>query len=106
MPEGPPFFHYADRTVGQQALERVGLIDIAIEEVPMTWPIGSAASVLRYFRDGGARIGEVLRQLTPDAARQVEASVAAALADYASPESPGAHTVPTAAVVFSGRKPA
>jgi SAM-dependent methyltransferase len=106
MPEGPPFFHYADRIVGQQALERVGLIDIAIEEVPMIWPIGSAASVLRYFRDGGARIGEVLRQLTPDAARQVEASVAAALADYASPESPGAHTVPTAAVVFSGRKPA
>jgi SAM-dependent methyltransferase len=102
MPEGPPFFHYSDRTIGQQALERVGLIDIAIEEVPMTWPIRSAATVLRYFRDGGARIGEVLRQLSPESAQQVEASVAAALAEHGSP---GNYAVPTAAVIFSGYKP-
>jgi SAM-dependent methyltransferase len=101
MPEGPPFFHYADRAVGQQALERAGLIDVTVESVPMTWPIRSAATVLGYFREGGARIGEVLRQLSTDAARQVEADVAAALAGYGAP---GAYTVPTAAVVFSGRK--
>jgi ubiquinone/menaquinone biosynthesis C-methylase UbiE len=105
MPEGPPFFHYSDRVVGQQALERVGLTDVAIEEIPMTWPMRSAATVLTYFRDGGARIGEVLRQLTPDAAREVEASVAAALAEYDSHGAPGGYVVPTAAVVFSGRKP-
>ena len=101
MPEGPPYFHYADRAVGQQALERVGLIDVTVEGVPMTWPIRSAATFLGYFREGGARIGEVLRQLTAEAARQVEADVDAALAGYGSP---GDYTVPTAAVVFSGRK--
>jgi SAM-dependent methyltransferase len=102
MPEGPPYFRYADRAVGQQALERVGLIDVVIEEFPMPWPIRSAASFLGYFREGGARIGEVLRQLSPAAADQVEAEVAAALVSYGSP---GAYTVPTAAVVFSARKP-
>jgi SAM-dependent methyltransferase len=102
MPEGPPYFRYADRAVARQALERAGLIDVAIEEVPMTWPMRSAATFLGYFREGGARIGEVLRQLSPAAADQVEADVAAALAAYGSP---GAYTVPTAAVVFSARKP-
>ena len=107
MPEGPPYFRYADRTVGQHALERVGLIDVVIEEVPMTWPIRSAAAVLGYFREGGARIGEVLRQLTPEAAAHVEASVSAGLAEFASndPSAPAAFIVPTAAVIFSGRKP-
>jgi SAM-dependent methyltransferase len=102
MPEGPPYFRYAERAVGQQALEHAGLIDVAVEEVPMTWPIRSAATFLGYFREGGARIGEVLRQLSPAAAAQVEADVTAALASYGSP---GAYVVPTAAVVFSGRKP-
>jgi SAM-dependent methyltransferase len=101
MPEGPPYFHYADRTVGRQALERVGLIDVTVEGVPMTWPIRSAATFLGYFRQGGARIGEVLRQLTPAAAAKVEAEVEAALAAYGAP---GDYTVPTAAVIFSGRK--
>jgi SAM-dependent methyltransferase len=109
MPEGPPFFHYSDRTVGQHALERAGLTDVVIEEVPMTWPIRSARDVLRYFRDGGARIGEVLRQLTPEAATEVEASVAASLAEYRSHDPSAsaaeAYKVPTAAVIFSGRKP-
>lgn len=105
MPEGPPFFHYADRAVGQQALERAGLIDVAIETVPMTWPIRSAATFLGYFREGGARIGEVLRQLSPAAAAQVEADVAAALAGHGPPGDSGVYSVPTAAVVFSGRKP-
>lgn len=108
MPEGPPFFHYADRAVGQQALERAGFIDVTIETVPMTWPFRSAATVLGYFREGGARIGEVLRQLSPAAAAQVEADVTAALASYGpADESSGAggYAVPTAAVVFSGRKP-
>jgi hypothetical protein len=98
MPEGPPFFHYAGRATGQQALERAGLIDVRIEEVAMTWPIRSASTFLGYFREGGARIGEILRQLTPEAARKVEADVAAALAGY------GDDIVPTAAVVFSGSK--
>jgi SAM-dependent methyltransferase len=102
MPEGPPYFRYADRAVARQALEHAGLIDVAVEEVPMSWPMRSAAAFLGYFREGGARIGEVLRQLSPAAAEQVEADVAAALAGYGSP---GAYTVPTAAVVFSGRKP-
>jgi SAM-dependent methyltransferase len=106
MPEGPPYFHYADRAVGRHALERVGLIDVDIEEIPMTWPIRSAAAVLGYFREGGARIGEVLRQLTPEAAAEVEASVAAGLAEYGSRDASAAaaYIVPTAAVVFSGRK--
>jgi hypothetical protein len=68
----------------------------------MTWPIRSAATFLGYFREGGARIGEILRQLNPDAAAQVEASVAAALAGHGSP---GTYNVTTAAVVISGRKP-
>lgn len=102
MPEGPPYFRYADRAVGQQALEQVGLIDVAVEAVPMTWPMRSAATFLGYFRQGGARIGEVLRQLSPAAAAKVEAEVTSALAGYGSP---GAYTVPTAAVIFSGRKP-
>jgi SAM-dependent methyltransferase len=101
MPEGPPYFRYADRATGQEALERAGLIDVRVEAVPMTWPIRSAATFLGYFREGGARIGEVLRQLTAEAAARVEADVAAALAAYGSP---GEYTVPTAAVVFSGRK--
>jgi SAM-dependent methyltransferase len=102
MPQGPPYFHYADPVVGQQALERVGLTDVTVEAFPMTWPIRSAATFLGYFREGGARIGEVLRQLSPEAAENVEADVAAALAAHGEP---GAYTVPTAAVVFSGRKP-
>jgi hypothetical protein len=105
MPEGPPYFRYADRAVAREALERVGLIDVAIEEVPMTWPMRSAATFLGYFREGGARIGEVLRQLSPDAAEKVEAEVAAALVSYSSPGASAAYSVPTAAVVFSGRKP-
>jgi SAM-dependent methyltransferase len=102
MPEGPPYFRYADRAVARQALEHAGLIDVVVEEVPMTWPMRSAATFLGYFREGGARIGEVLRQLSPAAAQKVEADVAAALVGYGSP---GAYSVPTAAVVFSGRKP-
>lgn len=102
MPEGPPYFRYADRVIGSKALEGVGLIDIAVDEVPMAWPMESAEKFLGYFRQGGARIGEVLRQLSPAAAEQVEAEVTAALAGYGSP---GDYTVPTAAVIFSGRKP-
>jgi ubiquinone/menaquinone biosynthesis C-methylase UbiE len=102
MPEGPPFFHYSDRAVSRQALEDAGLVDVVSEDIPMTWPIASAASFIRFFRDGGARIGEILRQLSPEAARQVEETIAGALAEYGAP---GRYAAPTAAVVFSGRKP-
>jgi ubiquinone/menaquinone biosynthesis C-methylase UbiE len=104
MPEGPAFFRYADRAVGRRALEDAGFVEVAVEEVPMTWPIRSAATFLGFFREGGARIGEVLRQLTPAAAEEVETAVANGLADYPG-LAPGEYAVPTAAVVFSGRKP-
>ena len=108
MPEGPPYFRYADRAVAREALEHAGLIDVVIEEVPMTWPMRSAAAFIGYFREGGARIGEVLRQLSPAAAEKVEAEVAAGFASYRVPggsEGSVAYEVPTAAVVFAGRKP-
>ncbi len=67
LPEGLPFFHFANQNTAQSALKGAGFTDIDSETIHVEWKLTGAEQLLSSFRDGGARMGGILRHQTKDA---------------------------------------
>lgn len=72
LPEGPPFFRYADAGEAARALAAAGLVGTASRQVQMRWDLAGPAEAFAAFRDGTARTAALLAGQTPEQLRAVE----------------------------------
>jgi len=98
LPEGPSFFQFADEQYSFEALEKSGFINLRRDVYQIDWRIASAEDYVSYFRDGGARIGAVLRAQTQDTIKKIIAFVDQEVQDYED------CIVPASIVVTSGER--
>ena len=101
LPEGPPFFRFSDAAGTQQTLESNGFADVRVEELPMTWRLGSSDAVFQALARGGVRTAAVLRAQTPEALAAIRAAVRTGVESYARD---GGFAVPMPAVLASATR--
>lgn len=101
IPQGLPFFHFANEQNCVEAMTQAGFSDIRFKTINVFWKINSPEDFVNYFKDGGARIGAILRAQTPDALFAINVMVKELLFIYQGDEG---YDVPVSFVVVSGRK--
>src|SRR5262245_6421712 len=74
LPEGPPFFRFADPAEGRRAMEAAGFTSVAVRELPMRWRLPSPDALLDAFLEGGVRTRGLLRAQTPEALAAIRAA--------------------------------
>jgi SAM-dependent methyltransferase len=79
LPEGPPFFRFADPEESRRSLAAAGFPRPEIRELPLRWRLPTADALLDAFWEGGVRTRGVLRAQTPAALAAIrEAAVTSA----------------------------
>jgi len=67
LPEGPPFFRFADPDECRRVLGAAGFTKVVVRELPMRWRLPGPDALLDAFLEGGVRTRGLLRAQTPDA---------------------------------------
>ena len=67
LPEGPPFFRFADHDECRRVLVSTGFTSPAVRELPMRWRLPRPDALLDAFLEGGVRTRGLLRAQTPEA---------------------------------------
>jgi len=75
LPEGPPFFRFADPEECRRVLAAAGFSDCAVCELPMCWRLPSPGAVIDAFLEGGVRTRGLLRAQTPEALAAIRENV-------------------------------
>lgn len=81
LPEGPPFFQYADPAVCRQALEAVGLDEVATFHHSMFLDLKRAEDVWLMMRHGTARTRAALSAQPAECAHKIRAAIVDAATD-------------------------
>lgn len=102
LPQGLPFFHFAEEKNSVGALKNAGFSDINFKIATGVWAMKSANDFVDYFRAGGARIGAILRAQSPENLERIIAAIESSIAQYKTPDD--AYAVPVSYVIASGRK--
>lgn len=77
LPEGPPFFRFADPEESRRALGVAGFASTEVRELPLRWRLPAPDALLDAFLEGGVRTRGVLRAQTPAALLAIREAVAA-----------------------------
>lgn len=101
LPQGLPFFHFAEEKNSRDALKNAGFMDINFRAETGIWTMKSAQDFIGYFRDGGARIGAILRAQSHENLERIIAAVATSIAPY---EAQNGYDVPVSYVIVGGLK--
>jgi len=106
LPDGPPFFRFAETAEAERSLLSTGFTEIVVESVDQLWEVGEAADLYYTFREGTARTRALLEGQTIEEAKAVQASIARRFKE-AMHDGSGrpSRTLRMPAVVSSGRKP-
>lgn len=83
LPEGPPFFRFADHDECRRVLAASGFADTAVRELPMRWRLPAPGSLLDAFLEGGVRTRGLLRAQTPAALAAIQEAARSEAARYA-----------------------
>lgn len=83
LPEGPPFFRFADPEECRRSLVAAGFPRPEVRELPLRWRLPSADALFDAFWEGGVRTRGVLRAQTPAAIGAIRDAVAAAAERHA-----------------------
>ncbi len=83
LPEGPPFFRFADPAEGRRALEAAGFDPVSVTELPLVWRLAGAEDLFDAFWEGGVRTRGVLRAQSPAAIHAIREAVRAEAAGHA-----------------------
>ncbi len=67
LPEGPPFFRFADHDECRRVLSATGFSHAAVRELPMRWRLPAPEALLDAFLEGGVRTRGLLLAQTPEA---------------------------------------
>lgn len=103
LPQGPPFFRYADAATAQQALADAGFTETAAALVPQEWHLASGATLFQFMLHGTVRTRALLQAQTLAALAAIGAAVEANLAPYARGDG---YVLPMAALLTTGTRPA
>jgi SAM-dependent methyltransferase len=101
LPDGPPFFRFADYGVSRRTLEQTGFVDVEVRTLPLVWKLASSDDLFHAALRGGVRTSAVMQAQTPEALHQIRLAVNAALAPYAVD---GGIALPMAVVLASAAK--
>ena len=102
LPHGPNFFQFSAPDRMTDALDALGLSDIALERVEQTWELSQAGDLVALVIEGTVRARALLLGQNPTARRAIESAVVAGMARYRTPA--GGYRVAMPALVGSGRK--
>jgi SAM-dependent methyltransferase len=83
LPEGPPFFRFADHDESRRALATAGFALSEAREVPLTWRLPTPEALLDAFLEGGVRTRGLLRAQTPAALAAIREAVRVGAEPYA-----------------------
>ncbi len=86
LPEGPPFFRFADPDESRRALAAAGFAEGTVRELPLRWRLPGPGALLEAFLTGGVRTRGLLRAQSPAALAAVRAAARAAAARHATAE--------------------
>jgi SAM-dependent methyltransferase len=103
MPEGPPFFRFADHDECRRVLGAGGFSDTAVRELPMRWRLPTPGALIDAFLEGGVRTRGLLRAQTPEALSAIREAARGEAARYAHGDGPGVEFA-MPAVLASGVK--
>lgn len=103
LPPGPSFFRFADAVESQRSALEAGFTNVQVAVVPQVWRLAAPDGLIAAFRDGGVRVGALLRGQTPEQAAAISAAVAAGLAPYR--QADGFYHVPMPCVLTSATRP-
>jgi SAM-dependent methyltransferase len=80
LPEGPPFFRFADPAECRRAL--AAFADVEVRALPLVWRLPSPDALFAAMLDGTVRTAALLRAQTPAALAAIAADVRAEVARY------------------------
>lgn len=83
LPEGPPFFRFADHDECRTVLGRTGFAGVAVRELPMRWRLPSPDALIGAFLEGGVRTQGLLRAQAPAALAAIRAAARQRAARFA-----------------------
>ena len=98
LPEGPPFFRFADAAATTQTLEAAGFSNVEVRPLPVAWRLASPDAVFDAMSRGGVRTAAILRAQTPAALEAIRAAVRREVDGYASG---GGFVIPMPAILAS-----
>lgn len=98
LPEGPQFFQFAHEQKSFVMMTQGGFKNLKRSVHEIFWPITSALNYVNYYRDGGARIGAILRAQNADNLKRIVEFIDEKAENYAD------RIVPASVVVTSGQK--
>jgi SAM-dependent methyltransferase len=75
LPEGPPFFRFADHDECRRVLSSAGFRDPSVRELPLRWRLPSPDALLDAFLEGGVRTRGLLLAQTPEALATIREAV-------------------------------
>ena len=101
LPEGPPFFRFADHDECRRVLGAAGLSSTSVRELPMRWRLPSPNALIDAFLEGGVRTRGLLMAQPPGALAAIREDARREATRFA-----GEHGVefPMPAVLASGVK--
>jgi len=87
LPDGPPFFQYADPATAAAALAAAGFDPRTsrTETVPLTFELAEAADVYDLFAEAGVRMGAVLAAQSPEQRAAILDAMQSGLGEFAEP---------------------
>eukprot|EP00438_Fugacium_kawagutii_P009301 Skav235251 [mRNA] locus=scaffold3995:354493:355562:+ [translate_table: standard] len=78
LPEGPPFFRFADVDDTMATLEAAGFAAVECKQVPMTWDLMDSAEAFVTFRDGTGRTAALLAGQSQDQLKAIQEHIISA----------------------------
>ena len=103
LPEGPPFFRFADAAECRCTLEGVGFEAVTVTRVPQVWRLPGPDDLFDAMYRGTARTRALLRAQTEPALDGIRAAVTEGARAYGALD--GGVELPMPAVLTSARKP-
>jgi ubiquinone/menaquinone biosynthesis C-methylase UbiE len=83
LPEGPPFFRFADPIESRRALEAAGFGSVEVRELPLVWRLAAPEDLFDAFWEGGVRTRGLLRAQSPGALAAIREAIGAEAAQHA-----------------------
>jgi SAM-dependent methyltransferase len=83
LPEGPPFFRFADPDECRRVLGAAGFTSATVRELPMRWRLPSPNALLDAFLEGGVRTRGLLMAQSPGALAAIRKAARREAAEFA-----------------------
>lgn len=105
LPEGPPYYAFADETRARAAVRAAGFVHPHVACIAMHWAVRDVDALIRAYADGTVRAGALLAAQPPALQAPVRAALAALAEPYRNPPGGPALVLPMAAILTSAVAP-